>query len=123
MNKNKEQKLLKVINDIIWMAMRYANGSRTYAPGMIRDAVKVLKELYLEYKVRFDRVVIGDAYDQRESFKKSKICDHSDYLDDLIKEDHPDEYEKEIRYLKRFEQEDLDQEISKDVDENWRDLL
>lgn len=39
-----KKKIIKeAIKDILWMARRYANGRKTYAPGMFNDAYDVLR--------------------------------------------------------------------------------
>lgn len=41
MTKDKKIETLKhCFEEVIWMAIRYAHGRHTYAPGMVRDAVK-----------------------------------------------------------------------------------
>lgn len=40
----KNEKLIKAIADIIWMARRYADGRQTYAPGLWNDAYDILRE-------------------------------------------------------------------------------
>lgn len=37
--KPREQELERIIIDTIWMARRYADGRKTYAPAMINDAI------------------------------------------------------------------------------------
>jgi len=39
----------KVIKDISWMSRRYANGRKTYAVGMVNDAIKMLDDNELGY--------------------------------------------------------------------------
>jgi len=51
---SKEDKLRGAIEDILWMAIRYADGRRTYAPSTVRRAVKVFKEVYPDFKVKHD---------------------------------------------------------------------
>lgn len=36
----KEKILKQCFDDVIWMAIRYADGRHTYAPSMVRNAVK-----------------------------------------------------------------------------------
>ena len=53
----KEQILKKCFEDTIWMAIRYAHGRHTYAPEMVREAVKNFKSLYPEWKLREDKTI------------------------------------------------------------------
>ena len=41
MKKPTLEDLKQAFDDIVWMAIRYANNRHTYAPGMVRDAVAV----------------------------------------------------------------------------------
>jgi hypothetical protein len=43
MKKADEKRLQSAIEDILWMAARYAHGRHTYAPSMVRDSVAVFK--------------------------------------------------------------------------------
>jgi hypothetical protein len=54
MTKKQEQQLKKCFEDTIWMAIRYAHGRSTYAPGMVRDAVKLYQSIYPEFKLKQD---------------------------------------------------------------------
>ena len=63
------------------MAIRYAHGRSTYAPSMVRDAVKILKKLYPEFKVRKDITIESPTHELKGfDFR-------SDYLDDLFEEE------------------------------------
>lgn len=74
--KNKEEVLIKIIQDIFWMARRYAHGRHTYAPGMVREAYTKLMEL-------------GVHIDQDETIEPSSphsahgMSFRSDWLDDI----------------------------------------
>jgi len=74
--KDREKDLLKIIDDILWMAIRYAHGRHTYAPHMVRDAVLKMKELYPGYKL---------IEDQTLSKRPEDACIPGDYLNDLFK--------------------------------------
>jgi hypothetical protein len=50
-------KLKKAYEDAIWMAIRYAHGSSTYAPSMVRSSVKAFKEVFPDWKPRHDITV------------------------------------------------------------------
>ena len=76
MNKDK---LKGAIEDIIWMAIRYADGRSTYAPSMVRRAVKVFKEVYPDLEIREDKTIkIPSSKDL------SGISAIQDYLYDLV---------------------------------------
>jgi hypothetical protein len=79
MKKSDEKKLQSAIEDIIWMAARYAHGRHTYAPSMVRDSVAVFKDVFPDFKIKQDRVIESPADDELGgcSFK-------SDYLDDIF---------------------------------------
>jgi hypothetical protein len=38
-----QERIKQAVKDIIWMARRYADGRRTYAPSMFNDAYDVLR--------------------------------------------------------------------------------
>ena len=40
----KEEELKQIIDDTLWMAIRYAHGRHTYAPGIVREVWKKLKK-------------------------------------------------------------------------------
>ena len=53
--------LNSAIIDIIWMARRYAEGRKTYAPGMFNDAYKILKKyVYIDEKVDPDNRIVKE---------------------------------------------------------------
>jgi hypothetical protein len=74
-------KLLRAFDDTIWMAIRYAHGRHTYAPSMVRDAIKAVQEVYPDWKPRPDATLEQD---------KSRMGGlESDYLDDLVNGNEP----------------------------------
>jgi len=77
----REKELLKIIDDILWMAIRYAHGRHTYAPGVVRYVVKALKSIYPNYILRKDDTIKPPKKSEIKgvSFKK-------DYLHDLFEE-------------------------------------
>lgn len=75
--------LKKIIDDILWQAIRYSHGRHTYAPGMVRDAVKDLKKMYPRFKLKKDIVIKPPE----ENFVNKGIILRSDYLDDLFEEE------------------------------------
>lgn len=83
--KEKLNKLRQVIDDIFWMAMRYANGRQTSAPDDVRKAYYVIKQVFPDFKLKYDRVIIRDANELREYYKEKNMHYlESDFLDDLI---------------------------------------
>ena len=79
MKKKDEQRLKAAIEDILWMAARYAHGRQTFAPSMVRDSVKVFKELFPDFKIKQDHVI--------EPPKDNELGEaslRSDYLDDIF---------------------------------------
>ena len=81
--KNREEILKKIIDDILWMAIRYSNGRSTYAPSMIRDAVKRLKILYPDFKLKYDPTIEPPS----EEDLKSAVSLKGDWLYDLFEEE------------------------------------
>jgi len=71
-----EERLKKIIEDLMWLAARYSHGRHTYAPGIVRNAVKEMTRMYPEWKVKPDSVI--------EPPKKDYIGLRSDYLDDIF---------------------------------------
>jgi hypothetical protein len=67
-----QEKLKHCFEETIWMALRYANGRSTYAPQMVRDAIKDFQEVYPDWKLR------------RESGLTERYQLESDCLHDLL---------------------------------------
>lgn len=65
-----------ILNDIVWMAVRYAHGRSTVAPSTVRRAVKEIKEIYPNFKLKRD-----DALLRHEPERTGPA---EDYLDDLF---------------------------------------
>ena len=77
---SKEDKLRGAIEDILWMAIRYADGRHTYAPSMVRRAVKVFEEVYPDFKIKEDLTIEPPNEDDLK--RGSSFID--DYLYDLV---------------------------------------
>jgi len=76
----KEEKLKQIVNDLLWMAARYAHGRNTYAPGIIRETVSTMREMYPDWKPKEDKTlepVNKQAVQQGFAVKE-------DYLDDIF---------------------------------------
>lgn len=76
---NKEETLKKCFEDVIWMAIRYADGRHTYAPGMVRDAIKNFKTIFPDWKLRNDVTIKPPDESEISGFNF-----RDDYLDDLF---------------------------------------
>lgn len=74
MKKSDEKRLQSAIEDILWMAARYAHGRHTHAPSTVRDSVEVFKDVFSDFKIKQDHVIepSDDMY-----FR-------GDYLDDIF---------------------------------------
>jgi len=79
MKKSDEKKLQSAIEDILWMAARYAHGRHTYASSTVRDSVAVFKDVFPEFKIKQDHVIEFPA--DREI---GGLFFRSDYLDDIF---------------------------------------
>lgn len=80
MTKDKKIETLKqCFEDTIWMAIRYADGRHTYAPSMVRDAVKNFKEIFPDWKLKHDITI------EEPEKKPTGLAHSSDYLFDLFK--------------------------------------
>lgn len=53
-DKEKIKVLKTAFEDTIWMSIRYANGSHTYSPSMVRDAIKKFKSVFPDWKPKHD---------------------------------------------------------------------
>lgn len=70
----KNKRLLYAFEDVVWMAIRYAHGRQTYAPGLVRDAVNDVREMFPDWELPDDPVI----------FAPEKVTGlPSDYLHDL----------------------------------------
>ena len=82
-DKEKLDIVSRAFEDTIWMAIRYANGRQTYAPQMVRDAVKAYQSVNPEWKPRFDQTIKSD-FESGYSGSQSGDC-----LADILAEDKP----------------------------------
>ena len=71
--KEDKDKLKGAYEDTIWMAIRYAHGRPTYAPGMVRESVSAVKQVLPDFKLGEDNTLRPF---ESEGFK-------IDYLNDL----------------------------------------
>lgn len=78
--KEKEKQILSnCFKEVIWMAIRYANGRHTYAPSMVRDAIKDFQKIYPDWKPKHDITIEKPLDDEIGG-----ISFASDYLWDLF---------------------------------------
>ena len=79
--------LKKAYEDVIWMAIRYANGRATYAPSMVRDSIKEFQRVFPDWKPRYDMTLKSDRRmieDAESEHGSSRINVKGDWLDDLV---------------------------------------
>lgn len=80
MTKDEKIKILShCFEEVIWMAIRYADGRHTYAPGMVRDAIKSFKKVNPDWNPREDKTLEKPSEDELGG-----ISFYSDYLWDLV---------------------------------------
>ncbi|MGE0493252.1 MAG: hypothetical protein AB7S38_28850 [Vulcanimicrobiota bacterium] len=48
----REDALRKTVEDLLWMAARYAHGRHTFAPSIVRDAVRTMQGLFPKWEPR-----------------------------------------------------------------------
>jgi len=58
--KTREEQLENIIEEIWWMARRYADGRKTYAVGQYNDAID--RALNLDLTLRRDPIADGDGF-------------------------------------------------------------
>jgi hypothetical protein len=81
-DKEKIRILQKCFEETIWMSIRYAHGRHTYAPSIVRDAIRDYKGLFPDFKLKPDVTVKKpDA-----SILKAGFVLEGDYLNDLFDE-------------------------------------
>lgn len=73
--------LKKAYEDVIWMAIRYANGRATYAPSMVRDSIKEFQKVFPDWKPRHDPTLKSDRQ-MVESEARKRV--QGDWLYDLV---------------------------------------
>ena len=79
MKKSDEKKLQSAIENILWMAARYAHGRHTYAPSTVRESVEVFTSIFPEFKIKQDHVIESLIDDDLGGFSF-----RTDYLDDIF---------------------------------------
>lgn len=84
MTKDKQIAILShCFDEVIWMAIRYADGRHTYAPSMVRDAIRDFKKVNPDWKPKHDGLIKKPSEDMigGTSFE-------SDYLWDLFEDNN-----------------------------------
>ncbi len=81
--KEKVEKLRGIMEDILWMAIRYAHGRHTYAPGIVREVVYKMKRLFPDFYLKPDTTIEPPSL-QDLTFG---MAIRSDYLDDLFRDE------------------------------------
>jgi len=79
MKKADEKRLQSAIEDILWMAARYAHGRHTYAPSMVRDSVNVFRDVFPDFKIKQDHVIERPLDEDIGG-----LIFRDDYLDDIF---------------------------------------
>jgi hypothetical protein len=79
MKKSDEKKLQSAIEDILWMAARYAHGRHTFSPSVVRSSVEVFKSVFPEFKIIQDDIIYVPSEEEIGG-----ISFREDYLDDIF---------------------------------------
>jgi len=79
MKKQEKEELQKAIEDILWMAARYAHGRHTFAPSMVRDSLEVFKRVFVDFKIKQDHTI-----EPPQENEIGGLSFRSDYLDDIF---------------------------------------
>ena len=78
--------LCAAFDEIVWMSIRYAHGRHTYAPDMVRNAIKKRASI-APFTIRPDSTL-----EPRPDPKDRTCCDlDSDYLFDIFEKYPPEE--------------------------------
>ena len=85
-DKERIKRLYNIIENTFWMSIRYAHGRHTYAPYIIRDVFKELKEIFPDFKLRKDQTIEPPTEEELNQMGTLR----EDWLDDLFE----DEYSK-----------------------------
>ena len=80
LNKKEIQIIKEIFTDIVWMAIRYANGRSTYAPSVIRDSIEKIKKIFPDFELIYDQTIQPP---DEEQLRLPNVL-QSDYLYDLF---------------------------------------
>ena len=75
----KNEDFKEIIDEVLWMARRYAHGRHTYAPSIIRDVVKKMKKMFPDWELRKDITIEAPT---KEELNHKWVL-KSDYLHDI----------------------------------------
>lgn len=78
----------EAFEEILWMAIRYAHGRQTAAPGIVRKAIEDVRRVFPDFKVKKDSTIEPPTKNERESI----IFVKGDYLNDLFDEEECQHY-------------------------------
>ena len=81
-DKQKIKVLQKCFEDIAWMAVRYAHGRHTYAPSMVRMAIKEYQHIVPDFNLKPDITIDPPTENELGGFSLRQ-----DYLHDLFDKD------------------------------------
>ena len=81
-DKERIKRLYNIIENTFWMSIRYAHGRHTYAPYIIRDVFKELKEIFPDFKLKKDQTIEKPT---KEELNQTGTL-REDWLDDLFEE-------------------------------------
>ena len=82
-DKERIKRLYNIIENTFWMSIRYAHGRHTYAPYIIRDAFKELKEIFPDFELKKDIIIRPPT---EEALGRIGRTLREDWLDDLFEE-------------------------------------
>ena len=114
----KKKDILKAVQDIVWMARRYAHGRMTYAPSMFNDAYDVLRDyLGKEIDTKRDQVVGTFPYAQYGEVNKYNVSAFktNKYVDDVNPKNAP------FTCFEKWEQEVVAKKIKKQLIKEIKD--
>ena len=79
-DKERIKRLYNIIENTFWMSIRYAHGRHTYAPPMIRNAFKELKEIFPDFELKKDQTIEPPTEEELNQAGTLR----EDWLDDLF---------------------------------------
>jgi len=89
MTTKKEKKLIRALEETLWMANRYSFGRLSYAPSMFKDAFDSIKDLLnpIEIKrIEEDKVIEEIKKDVEEERKELKEAGKAEAINELLKD-------------------------------------
>ena len=76
--------LKKAYEDVIWMAIRYANGRSNYTPSMVRGSIKEFQKVFPDWKPQNDSTLKSDRRMDECITGEPEYGLKGDWLDDLV---------------------------------------